>query len=75
MIINGREVRPANDEMIEGYRDGFDLTAPEPSANRSNSYRHGFFVARIDKGVINGAFHFGELDAMADRAMMLDESR
>jgi hypothetical protein len=32
----------ANDEMVQGFLDGYDLTAPEPSANRSASYRHGF---------------------------------
>jgi hypothetical protein len=36
------------DEMIEGYRDGFNLDSPEPSQNRSNSYRHGFANGRDD---------------------------
>ena len=40
--------RPANAEMIEGFRDGYDLDAPEPSANRSHSYRHGFANGRDD---------------------------
>lgn len=34
--------RPANSEMLEGFLDGYDLSLPEPSANRSHSYRHGF---------------------------------
>lgn len=38
----------ANDEMVEGYRDGSDPDAPEPSANRSASYRHGFANGRDD---------------------------
>lgn len=38
----------ANDEMIEGYRDGNDPDSPEPSANRSESYRHGFANGRDD---------------------------
>jgi len=39
----------ANDDMVEGYVDGLDLNAPEPSANRSHSYRHGFARARDDR--------------------------
>lgn len=41
--------RPANDEIISGYLDGHDLNNPEPSDNRSHSYRHGFAVARHEK--------------------------
>lgn len=39
----------AEDDRVEGYRDGLDLSSPEPSANRSASYRHGFAVGRADK--------------------------
>jgi hypothetical protein len=39
----------ANAEMIEGYKDGYDLNAPEPSANRSHSYRHSFQIGRAEK--------------------------
>lgn len=39
----------ANDEMLEGYRDGRNLDNPEPSDNRSHSYRHGFANGRADK--------------------------
>lgn len=35
-------------EMAEGYLDGLDRTNPEPSGNRSASYRHGFANARAD---------------------------
>lgn len=66
--------RPANAEMIEGFRDGYDLTAPEPSSNRSNSYRHGFMCGRIDKGqVASPGYH--KLERMADDAMEADEPR
>ncbi len=41
--------RPANDEMVQGYMDGFDPCSPEPSENRSASYRHGFANARDDR--------------------------
>lgn len=38
----------ANDEMVEGYLDGRDSNAPEPSGNRSRAYRHGFQSGRDD---------------------------
>ncbi|MGW1422675.1 hypothetical protein ACWAT4_21475 [Bradyrhizobium manausense] len=67
-----REI-PANADMIEGFNDGYDLTAPEPSANRSRSYRHGFMCGRIDKGQIAspGA---QRLRQMADEAMAADDT-
>ena len=34
--------------MVEGYIDGLDPNSPEPSANRSHSYRHGFLNGRDD---------------------------
>lgn len=37
------------DEMVEGYRDGRDPDSPEPSANRSASYVHGFLNGRDDR--------------------------
>ena len=33
-------------EHFDGYMDGYDPAAPEPSANRSWCYRHSFAVAR-----------------------------
>ena len=62
----------ANADIIEGFLDGYDLTAPEPSANRSASYRHGFMCGRIDKGLVpwqGGADHLRQL---ADEAMDAD---
>ena len=35
-------------EFVEGYRDGRDPNAPEPSANRSHAYRHSFAVGRAE---------------------------
>jgi hypothetical protein len=67
--------RPANADMIEGFRDGYDVTAPEPSGNRSNSYRHGFMVARIDKGVLPFWGSADHLRRLADEAMEADEPR
>lgn len=39
----------AEREMTEGYRDGFEPGTPEPSDNRSLSYRHGFRNGRADR--------------------------
>lgn len=36
-------------EFVDGYLDGHDPDAPEPSANRSASYRHSFSVARAER--------------------------
>lgn len=63
----------ANDEMLEGYRDGRDLSAPEPTENRSYSYRHGFKVGRADrmgKPAFDGA-HAARRNA--DAAIAMDE--
>jgi|HubBroStandDraft_6_1064221.scaffolds.fasta_scaffold00050_99 hypothetical protein len=67
--------RPANDEMVQGFLDGYDLTAPEPSANRSASYRHGFMCARIDKGVVPYQGPADQLRRLADQAMNEDDIR
>lgn len=67
--------RPANSKMIEGFRDGYDLTAPEPSANRSASYRHGFMCGRIDKRQVAWSGCADELRKMADAAMDADDIR
>lgn len=67
--------RPANDEMVQGFRDGYDLTAPEPSANRSASYRHGFMCGRIDKGQIGWTGTADGLRKLADEAMNEDDVR
>lgn len=66
--------KPANDEMVEGYRDGFDLDAPEPSANRSRSYRHGFANGRADKAGKSRNMTFEQLSQAADQAMALDDA-
>jgi hypothetical protein len=58
----------AEDEMFRGYLDGGDPNAPEPSANRSNSYRHGFAVARFDMAgepAFGGAAKAREIAAIA----------
>jgi hypothetical protein len=47
--MNNELTVEANAEMVEGYRDGLDLSSPEPSLNRSRSYRHGFARGRDDR--------------------------
>jgi len=37
-----------DDEVLQGYLDGLSADNPEPSANRSASYRHGFANGRDD---------------------------
>jgi hypothetical protein len=39
----------AEQEMVEGFLDGYDIDAPAPSSNRSASYRHGFANGRDDR--------------------------
>jgi len=66
--------RQANDEMVQGYMDGYDLSAPEPSVNRSESYRHGFMVGRGEKtGKLAGTCQ--SLRKAADAAMNADDIR
>lgn len=66
--------RPANDEMVRGYMDGRDPDNPEPSANRSASYRHGFGSGRADLGAPSRGT-FDEILRMADAAMDADEAQ
>ena len=36
-------------EMCDGYRDGFDHDSIEPGENRSDAYKHGFLNGRDDR--------------------------
>ena len=65
--------REANAEMIEGYRDGLNLDNPEPSANRSRSYRHGFDRGREDRKMRAPPADVPTLKRMAEDAMAEDE--
>lgn len=67
-----RDTPKANAQMIEGFVDGYDLSNPEPSGNRSRSYRHGFRSGRADKGFPRRE-NFEQVMAMANEAMILDE--
>lgn len=64
----------SDSECMAGYCDGLDATTPEPSANRSASYRHGFACARADIGKRPA---FGGADAARaeyEKARAADES-
>lgn len=65
------EPKPANAEMVQGYMDGYDMNAPEPSSNRSFSYRHGFAVGRAEK-TGNKLADYNALVRMAQHAMDRD---
>jgi hypothetical protein len=66
--------RPANDEMVKGYLDGFDLTTPPPSMNRSASYRHGWLNGRDDRAG-KPRDSADNLRRLADEAMTADDAR
>jgi hypothetical protein len=58
-------------EFIDGYRDGRDPDAPEPSANRSHAYRHSFAVGRAE--IETGNPLYGSLDAALAAAAIAEE--
>lgn len=62
---------PASDEMVSGYLDGLKPDSPEPSGNRSFSYRHGFANGRDDRAG-NPRASAQSLRRMAEEAMRLD---
>lgn len=70
-LLRGRD--EANFEMVEGYRDGGDLDIPEPSANRTNAYRHSFMIRRAE--VIRGSTgkSADALRAEAEEAVQKDD--
>ena len=64
----------ANDAIIEGYIDGSDLDNPEPSGNRSYSYRHGFAIGRFDKAGQPAFGNAASAQQLADEAMAKDKA-
>lgn len=40
--------KEAEDDMVDGFNDGYDRDCPPPSGNRSRSYAHGFQNGRDD---------------------------
>ena len=75
MVTDMADDKPANEEMVQGYMDGYDLNAPPPSANRSYSYRHGFMVGRAEKDGGKPAGDYETLLTAAQAAMNADEHR
>ncbi len=69
--------RPANQEMVDGFIDGYNLDNPEPSDNRSHSYKHGFKAGRNDR--LPGeerpfaGLSVSDIKRLADEAMARDE--
>jgi len=62
------------DEMVEGYLDGRKPDNPEPSSNRSASYRHGFANGRDDLAH-SPRFPAAVLRFLADQAIKDDIAR
>jgi hypothetical protein len=62
-----------NPEMAQGFLDGHDMSSPEPSANRTHSYRHGFANGRDDRHNKPRA-HTDELRRMAAEAIRADDA-
>ena len=63
----------ANNDMVEGFRDGYDLALPDPGENRSHSYRHGFMCGRFDKGKAKFKGTTDDLRNRANAAMQRDQ--
>ena len=59
-------------EWMDGYLDGGDLDTPEPSENRTHSYRLGFAVRRAERGSRNPLAPAAELRRMAAEAAEKD---
>lgn len=59
-------------EMLEGYQDGRDVANPEPSENRSHSYRHGFAVGRADRAKQPAFGNAANARRLADEAEQKD---
>jgi hypothetical protein len=62
----------SRNEMLDGYLDGLNLDNPEPSSNRSHSYRHGFANGRDDMRRQPRA-SAAALREMADEAIRKDQ--
>jgi hypothetical protein len=62
-----------DEDMVAGYFDGRNPDAPEPSSNRSRSYRHGFANGRDDMRRHPRATA-AELREIADYCIAADEA-
>jgi hypothetical protein len=64
--------KEAEDDMVQGFMDGYDLNAPAPSGNRSHSYRHGFANGRRDKGLLPLWGNIAQAREMAENCIVAD---
>jgi hypothetical protein len=64
--------KEAEGEMVQGFMDGYDRDAPEPSENRSRSYRHGFANGRRDIGMLDDGLCAAELRDLAEGCIAED---
>jgi hypothetical protein len=64
--------KEAEDEMMQGFMDGYDRDAPEPSENRSHSYRHGFANGLRDRGILNDGATADWLRSRAESCITAD---
>jgi hypothetical protein len=64
--------RTADDEWLDGYRDGGDDDVREPGANRSHSYRLGFHVRRHERKHGSPLAPAAELRRLAEEAERKD---
>lgn len=62
----------AEAEMVQGFVDGYDLDCPEPSTNRSYSYRHGFRNGRADKSTKQPRDTAEKLREISETCIQLD---
>ena len=67
-----RATDAAEKEMVEGYLDGLKLDNPQPSDNRSLSYRHGFANGRADRTHTCRGRSVDSLLHLADVAIAVD---
>jgi hypothetical protein len=64
--------KETEEEMLQGYNDGFDKDSVNPGSNHSYSYRHGFRNAWRDRGLLPLAPSADYLRKRAKICQMLD---
>lgn len=69
-LPSGEEV---HGDYIEGYTDGYDLECPYPNANRSERYRHSFWVGRREK--IGNYIPYDDIVSNLERVEKIENSR
>lgn len=62
-------------EMFDGYIDGLDPNSPDPSDNRSHSYKHGFANGRDDMAGKGPRAIAAKLRVLAKEAIRMDKEQ